>query len=191
MLAVAACRPNFVDHSRETSSAVSREQQQKLSNELIAPSIVSEPEQLGSIPDTFSGKADSLSQEAIPKGFDASHNSSRLVFYGWSGSEQTHRWSQGYNCSIAFVLGDSGLDSTRITMRGWALGQQKLTLRLNGSEVWSGKATDSHQSIPVNLPAGTLRAGRNILAFELPDARSPGGNDPRILGFALHSLILE
>jgi hypothetical protein len=107
---------------------------------------------------------------------------------GWYDNEPTHRWSEGNRSSISFELETGDENCTRLSLSGFSNGEQRIALKLNGKPIHSSRLSGAMESLEMALPTGTLKSGKNILEFELPDARHPGNGDPRILGFALKSL---
>jgi hypothetical protein len=107
---------------------------------------------------------------------------------GWYDNEPTHRWSEGNRSSISFELETGDENCTRLSLNGFSNGEQRIALKLNGKPIHSSRLSGAMESLEMALPTGTLKSGKNILEFELPDARHPGNGDPRILGFALKIL---
>jgi hypothetical protein len=112
----------------------------------------------------------------------------RPKYSNWFEEETTHRWSEGNRSSISFELETGDENCTRLSLNGFSNGEQRIALKLNGKPIHSSRLSGAMESLEMALPTGTLKSGKNILEFELPDARHPGNGDPRILGFALKSL---
>jgi lysophospholipase L1-like esterase len=118
---------------------------------------------------------------------------------GWSLPEGSFRWTDQARAELAFGRPPRTALSLRLRLRPFLvpgrLVSQRLGLSLNGVEL--GRRTLSAPE-PIELvfavPAATL-GERNLLRFELPDARSPlsvgSGQDPRGLGVAVEWLRLE
>ena len=121
----------------------------------------------------------------------ALNDSVDLRFDGWSASEKTHRWTEGNRASLQFAQEGGASAPRKLTLKGWTLGAQRLSLWLIDVEIWSGRLSGKPEVLVVDVPPHALRNETNTLEFELPDARRPESGDPRILGFALESLSLE
>jgi hypothetical protein len=116
--------------------------------------------------------------------------SSKYLWYGWSGPEQEYRWSDGREAAIVFALDE--VSELTLAMRlgpflaGGRVAEQKLGLKLNGRSL--GELSLRQEAIKeyrVLLPKDALRE-RNVLTLKLPNAISPsalkGGYDQRFLG---------
>lgn len=125
--------------------------------------------------------------QPISPGDVIDHQSNTLIFLGWSGAESTHRWSDGKLASIIFKVDVSRNFEGALRLHVGALGQQKITISINGAEIYSGVIETWDKIMDVHLDKTLLRNGSNTLAFELPDARQPGNGDQRILALALKS----
>jgi hypothetical protein len=102
---------------------------------------------------------------------------------GWYEAEPEHRWS-GREASVRFRLEE--VRPLRLRLMASAYGGQRVVVRLNGQTVGNWRMEDGPRELrELALPAGALRL-KNILTFELPEARSPksqgAGADERILG---------
>ncbi len=118
--------------------------------------------------------------------------SDRLVFIGWSDPERTYRWSSSTTPKIIFKT--NTIEQTfagNITFHVDSFGNQNVTMLLNGQQIFSGILNGQDEKILIaNLPS-TIQNGLNILEFQLPDARRPGGGDRRRLAVALKSIQIE
>jgi hypothetical protein len=118
------------------------------------------------------------------------------LFAGWSASETGYRWSECTSARIVFKLGslDSAIARYRMEIRSGSLGEQNVTVLLNGTDI--GRL--SFPGSPARPSTRTLRFdgallkphGINQITFYLPDARQPDNGDARRLGLALRSLII-
>jgi phosphoglycerol transferase len=129
--------------------------------------------------------------DLMPIDQEVPSDSGILSFIDWHSSEATHRWSNGNDCSIAFKLAKKDATARQLFVRGWSLGRQHLTLWLNEKIIYSAELNGIEQTLSIELPIGLLKAGTNVLKFELPDARLPDNGDPRVLAFALQSLKIQ
>jgi hypothetical protein len=128
-----------------------------------------------------------------------SEQAEQYLWFGWSGGEQTFRWTDGKEAAIIFSLKDPKPIVLRINMgaflRAGRLEKQALLVNLNGKRIASTEIIDSQARVySFALPEGILRQ-KNILTFELPDAESPeslnGETDRRELGLSVEWLQLS
>jgi len=128
-----------------------------------------------------------------------SEQAEQYLWFGWSGGEQTFRWTDGKEAAIIFSLKDPKPIVLRINMgaflRAGRLESQTLLVNLNGKRIASTEIIDSQARVySFALPEGILRQ-KNILTFELPDAESPeslnGETDRRELGLSVEWLQLS
>ena len=119
------------------------------------------------------------------------------LFLGWSPPEGDFRWSFCRYAQIAFRLAPE-IDLQRrylLEVESGALNSQPAGVWLNVSRVGEiafsgGIAPPTSQSLAI--PGELLRPGEiNLLAFEIPAARSLGKEDPRVLGLSFVSLRLS
>jgi hypothetical protein len=120
-----------------------------------------------------------------------SFDSPQLSFENWSHVEPSHRWSLGTLSSVSFSIDAGNQSARRLLVKGWSLGVQRMGISLNGRKIHDATLTGAPQLLVIDLPSGLLGIGDNTLKFDLPDARVPGTGDPRTLGFALESIVLE
>lgn len=125
--------------------------------------------------------------QAIRPGEVIDHNSNALIYLGWSGAEPTHRWSDGKLSRMAFKVDAPQKFEGILKLHVGTLGEQKITMSINGTEIYSGVVEAWDKTLDVPFDKTLLRDGTNTLAFELPDARQPGNGDQRILALALKS----
>lgn len=113
-----------------------------------------------------------------------------VTFAGWSFAEPPFRWSEGRGVSIA--LRPRNVPPVPLVLDidiALAAGPQTVTISLNGSKLGTIEVPESGGRFSVDLPAGALRAlADNVIGFEIPNPRSPGASDPRMLGIALRGL---
>lgn len=115
-------------------------------------------------------------------------------FIGWSDAETSHRWSDGYQAKILFSLNKNHKYEGELFIRGPVFGVQRVVVRLNGVEVADMRleAVGDCCSWRVGFPPALLRADRlNIFEFDLPDARSPGSSDQRILAIGIQRIMIR
>jgi hypothetical protein len=120
-------------------------------------------------------------------------NSARHLWYGWSGPEAEVRWTDGPEAALIFSANPASDILFQIKLAPFVVErshpQQRVNINLNGQLVQrltlTSNAPQVHEFV---LPRQQLRS-KNILTFELPDARSPkslGINDDlRVLGIAV------
>jgi hypothetical protein len=123
----------------------------------------------------------------IKSGEIISFNQKNILFSNWYASESTHRWSSGNLSSIAFKIDTTQKFEGVLALNVATLGKQKITMSINGNEIYSGVVEATDKTLDVPFDKTLLRDGTNTLAFELPDARQPGNGDQRILALALKS----
>ncbi len=119
-----------------------------------------------------------------------SYDSARAIFHSFYGSEAGHRWSEGQDSSLSFMLGDQNLIGEAKLQAGF-LGNQALTIALNGQQVYEGRLDGGAREIRFKFPPELLGAGLNTFTFYLPDAREPASEDSRELGMAFRKLSLK
>jgi len=124
---------------------------------------------------------------AIHAGEVIDHKSNDVIYLGWSGAEPTHRWSDGNLSRIIFKLDTPQNFKGILKLHVGTLGEQKITMSINGAQIYSEVLEGSDKILEVLFNKSLLRDGMNTLAFDLPDARQPGNGDPRILALALKS----
>jgi len=124
--------------------------------------------------------------------FVADH-SARHLWYGWSGPEAEVRWTDGPEAALIFSANPTADIAFQIKLAPFVVErnhpQQRVNINLNGQLVHRLTLTSNvpqvHEFV---LPHQQLKP-KNILTFELPDARSPkslGINDDlRLLGIAV------
>lgn len=121
---------------------------------------------------------------------DIPYNSTQVAFDSFYGSEVGFRWSQGNKASLSIMVNEK-------TMRGEAnlqagfLGNQSLTIALNGQQVYKGRFTGGEREIRFSFAPKLLHAGLNTFTFHLPDAHKPASEDPRVLAMAFRRLSLK
>jgi hypothetical protein len=114
-----------------------------------------------------------------------------LNFVGWHDNEGDFlRWSKGKSCSLEFAMDPSGSSAKRLILSGYMNGPQRVSLSLNGRQIYSGQVLGSSQTLTIDLPSGAVTSGTNSLVFDLPDAR-PGNGDTRIMALGFQALKLE
>ena len=110
---------------------------------------------------------------------------------GWSNQEVGHRWSDGKKSTLYFNL-PVHLGECRpvISLQGTTLGEQSVTARFNGTDLITKKLTGNFE---LHLPVGQAEGNNRSIRLDLllPDATTPSGGDPRILGVDLHTLRMD
>lgn len=128
----------------------------------------------------------------VEPGVTYGHNSTDLLFLdGWSKEEAQHRWTEGKTSSIVMKVRRTGSCLLSIALEGAVLGSQNIEARVNGSVVLNGTVSGD---VTLKLRGNfKVDSDSNLLKVDLllPDARTAGNGDPRLLGFALRSLKLE
>jgi hypothetical protein len=124
----------------------------------------------------------------------------QYLWYGWSGREESFRWTDGHEAALVF-----GLDSITDILLDMKLGpflpkgkmnEQRVIVSLNGQQIETltlkEEGADDHKLL---LPKNLLR-DKNLLVFGLPDANSPrnfgiNDDDPRQLGIGIYWILLQ
>jgi glycosyltransferase involved in cell wall biosynthesis len=115
-------------------------------------------------------------------------NSSAIEWQGFSHAEEHFRWTDGGYAQAAFVLANPPR-AARMALKVFALGDQRVQIWMNGESVFSDIVSSDPTIVDISVQ--NLTSGYNTLGFTLPDARSPGDADDRLLGLAIHHLRLE
>lgn len=119
-------------------------------------------------------------------------NEDGIVFTGWSPARPTHRWSDGNTASIQFVAPKSITPKGTITIGAMYFGEQRVKVKLNNFELDSYNSSEVKIARKIPYPPEYLVPGQwNTLTFELPDARSQGEHDPRLLAVGLKSIAIR
>lgn len=136
--------------------------------------------------------AEFLSQTLPPlKGaINISYDSTQASFHGFYGLEAGFRWTEGQEAHLSFVLEKKELAGEVQLIAGF-LGNQQMTISLNGTRVYKGTFTGGEKEIRFNISPEVLKNGLNTFTFYLPDAQKPPGNDPRILAMAFRKLSIQ
>jgi hypothetical protein len=125
--------------------------------------------------------------QPIISGDEISYADSRVGYDGWHDREPGYRWSAGRSSKIVFLL---RTDNKRLGIRGFSLrvaplGDQRISVFLNGEPVYSGILTEQGQ-VDITFPASFLVDGENIIRIDCPNAHSTA-MDKRSRGIALSS----
>ncbi len=118
---------------------------------------------------------------------------------GWSDSDPDGCWIDGRWARIAFTSGGADARRLRLFFRpalSKGVDHQRVEIDLNGHTLAALTVSDGEAREHVfDLPAGTVRAGVNILTIRTPDAFSPrsqgDGADQRLLGISLGWMELD
>lgn len=121
---------------------------------------------------------------------DIPYDSTHAAFDNFYGLELGFRWSEGHKSSISLML-DKQLLVSEASLQAGFLGNQELTIQLNGQKVYQGRIAGGERNIRFNLPPALLRAGLNTFTFYLPNAHKPASEDPRILAMAFRKLSMR
>jgi hypothetical protein len=122
--------------------------------------------------------------------------SEKFLWYGWSGAEESFRWTEGPEAAFIFALPDSKDTTLRLKLSPFLVTekhpQQRVEFALNGQPIsMMVLKTEEAQECVLSLPAGGLRE-HNVLTLKLPDAAAPKSfgfsADERLLGVAVHWL---
>lgn len=114
-----------------------------------------------------------------------------ISFPDWSIAEPSHRWSRDKHATILFSLRPKQKYKGQLLIKGPVLGSQRVAVRLNGTAIADIRLGETAEccSWSVYFPPDLLRAdGLNAFEFDLPDARSPGNGDQRILAIGVQDV---
>lgn len=117
-----------------------------------------------------------------------SFNDLRLIYTGWSTPEATHIWSLGGHSSIGFTLENAERLDGKLLLQVASFGSQRVNIALNKIPIFTGRLNGAQS---ININQAPYIEGDNLLEIATPDASSPGGSDPRVLGLALERLAVE
>ena len=129
----------------------------------------------------------------------SSEESFKYLWYGWSGAEGDHRWTDGREASIVFTLRTISDKNLKLKLMPYlAEGkhqQQRVEITLNGTTLRLLVLTSTQPSVHnLEVPANLFKE-RNLLIMGLPDAISPseveGKEDWRRLGVAVWWIAFE
>lgn len=151
---------------------------------------------------SFDRRAEHIASKAAQADLDRYRSTARVgarmdpdtkdvVYAGWWESEGTHRWSLGHEARILFRLDATVPLPTRLRMELEPLGEQRITIEVNGRQVFEGVLSPGDAPIAMDLAPNAFSADEmNEVRFRLPDATKPENGDPRTLGVALRWLEL-
>ncbi|HEY0407504.1 MAG TPA: hypothetical protein VGC89_17350 [Pyrinomonadaceae bacterium] len=121
------------------------------------------------------------------------------LWHGWSGREESFRWTDGKEASLVF-----GLDEVNDTLLDMKLGpflpkgklsEQRVHVIVNGQRVETLTLKEEGANEYKLLLPKSILSEKNLLVFGLPDANSPRAlglsDDPRLLGVALYWIQLQ
>lgn len=121
---------------------------------------------------------------------DIPYDSALAAFDSFYGLEAGFRWSAGKNASLSLMLGEQDLIGEANLHAGF-LGDQALTIKLNGQQVFEGRFAGGEREIRFSFAPKLLHADLNTFTFHLPDAHKPASEDPRVLAMAFRKLSLR
>lgn len=114
-----------------------------------------------------------------------------VSFPDWSIAETSHRWSRDKHATILFSLTPDKQYEGKLLIKGPVLGSQRVTIRLNGTEISRIKLSETSNccSWSVQFSPDLLRTdGLNAFEFDLPDAHKPSNGDQRILAIGIQTV---
>jgi hypothetical protein len=118
---------------------------------------------------------------------------------GWGEPEDRHRWTEGPEAELWFAARDADAAVLRLSLSPFVVpghrDRQRLRIELNGWKADEQEMTDGAlRQVSAVLPSGVLGPD-NVLRLHLPDAPTSAPPDPRIdprpLGVAVHSFVME
>lgn len=131
-----------------------------------------------------------LSFPVLGRGASISHLDDAAL-WGWHAAEAEHRWSAGSLAKVIFQVQPDAPYEGRLKLEFGSLGNQRISVFLNRELLGDYQFDSWHRQIAFDFDPGKLnRKGANVLEFRLPDARTPGNGDDRMLALALRHLTL-
>lgn len=126
----------------------------------------------------------------VPVGYAQKHESRFINWgHGWSHAEIDHRWTIGYEATLGFSVALSNDNNKRnIRLRFHTLGKQKISIFINDIFLYQDVVDSSDHEVFLNNIIFFKK--ENCLTFKLPDAKTPGGGDNRILAIAFREFEL-
>lgn len=115
-----------------------------------------------------------------------SFDDERISLEGWATPEKEFIWSLGHQAKIYFQTSKKN-NAPKLKINIESFRSQQIKIYLNNILAFSGEISGSTM---IELNKNVMQ-GKNELRFFLPDAVSPGGNDPRVIAVALKSIELE
>ena len=89
-------------------------------------------------------------------------------------------------------MGEKNKFDGEIYIRGIVFDRQRISVYLNNNEIYSGEAFERDGlELSIRIDKELLVDGLNTLAFDLPDARRPGGPDQRELAIGLKEIAIR
>lgn len=114
--------------------------------------------------------------------------------HGFSGSEDTHTWTDGREAELQFVIVDEHGDLVLNLDYFTYTDSQHVIIYANDNKIADYQAS-REETKTVPIPKDYVENGRLSLKFDLPDAVSPSSRgeseDGRVLGLAMKSLIIS
>lgn len=110
---------------------------------------------------------------------------------GWHAAEENFRWSNGNRAKIRFKALADATYKGRFSLSFSSLGVQSVSIFLNGHLLGIYQLDGRNYRMDIAFKADQLnREDVNALVFDLPNARTPGNGDPRVLSIALRELTI-
>ncbi len=121
----------------------------------------------------------------------------KYLWYGWSGSEPSFRWTDGREAALVFSLHQIEDVVLHLKAAPFVLphrvSKQQVAISINGHQVEIFEL-DSSRELTVRI-SKELLSRNNALMLELPNATAPsavgGGNDHRLLGLRVEWIELQ
>ncbi|MBX9754732.1 MAG: glycosyltransferase family 39 protein [Pseudomonadaceae bacterium] len=121
---------------------------------------------------------------------DISYDSAQAAFDSFYGLEAGFRWSEGQDAKLSLMLGEQNLSGEANLQAGF-LGNQALTITLNGQQIYAGHFEGGDREIRFSFAPELLHVGLNTFTFHLPNAHKPASDDPRVLAMAFRKFSLR
>jgi hypothetical protein len=129
--------------------------------------------------------------------FNRGGNSDRYLGAGWSGQEDTMRWTDGYAASLHLAFAEPGIAHT-LEFEVLSYSCEDVIARVNGQvrSRWKFAPCDRYSKQRLALEKDDVGAGPVTVAFDLPGAISPSERNPAIsdrrkLGISVRNVVVD
>jgi hypothetical protein len=127
----------------------------------------------------------------FPGKFDIGYDAPSVEYSGFYPPEPPLRWTAGKHATITFDLESDEKFVGELQLLADFLSSERLIIAINGNSILTRDYFGGGLEIRFNFDPKFLHAGKNSIDFYLPDAHRPPPPDIRILGMALHQLLLR
>jgi glycosyltransferase involved in cell wall biosynthesis len=129
---------------------------------------------------------------SIKPGETLPSDANKIRWKGWSEPELTHRWTDGKQATMHFVLKQEEQWQGKVTLRAGTLGTQRIGIRLNGVDLGEETLTLNDEDWVIDLNGAPFYLGEEYeMVLELPDARLAGNGDLRHLALRVERMTFK